>query len=239
MSRITSLFFILVILFLYGCQNNQSQEIKVEDPLPFPTVLDTFNIQSFMNHFKEQNPQWLSTADYTFNYIGHKKDSIFILPYISFNSSSGESLNPLMIPTKKYYLEYGEKRNYKTTAESAIEIRINTGKKIAGYYPIMLTNIDSDTCFIGSENSIPMIMEARDKQGKWKPIQQYYGNGCRTGVGYIFLPPNHIAITLAPIFKGDYKTRLRLKYGKNYSKPFEGNIHYSQFEYELRSHYPY
>ncbi len=46
------------------------------------------------------------------------------------------------------------------------------------------------------------------------------------------LPPNEIVITLAPIFKGNYKTQIRLKYGKNYSKPFDGSIRYSQFEHK-------
>ena len=47
-----------------------------------------------------------------------------------------------------------------------------------------------------------------------------------------FFTPNHIAITLVPIFTGDYKTQLRLKCGNNYSNAFVGAIKHSQFEYE-------
>lgn len=93
-------------------------------------------------------------------------------------------------------------------------------------------NKHADTIVVGYGVLIPIILEAKNKQGKWNPIQDRYIVGCGTGVGHIFLPPNQIVITLAPIFNGDYKTQLRLKCGNNYSNTFTGSIKYSQFEYK-------
>ena len=53
---------------------------------------------------------------------------------------------------------------------------------------------------------------------------------CGNGLGKIMLPPNEIVVTSAMIYNGHYKTDLRLKIGKNYSKPFKGTINYRQFD---------
>lgn len=53
---------------------------------------------------------------------------------------------------------------------------------------------------------------------------------CGTGLSTIILPPNEIAVTFVPVFKGNYKTQLRLTDGKNHSASFEGKIFYTQFQ---------
>lgn len=50
-------------------------------------------------------------------------------------------------------------------------------------------NKHADTIVVGYGDLIPIIMEAKDKHGKWKVIQDRYVVGCGTGVGHIFLPP--------------------------------------------------
>ena len=73
-------------------------------------------------------------------------------------------------------------------------------------------------------------MEAKDAKGAWHPIQTPHQYFCGTGLPVINLPPKTCLLTLAPIFKGNYKTQLRLRLGKNYSKPWFGRIHYGQFK---------
>lgn len=243
MPRITCLHFILVILFLYSCQNNQSKEIKVEEPLPFPIVLDTIGLDRFPRLDREKDPMWFSTGQYNFNYIGKYKDTIYAtfilfnhIPLEPFLDEDQEIVKPNdpFVKYHKYHIEWGRESPYHYSDSFDIEIQVNTSGKTANTYPVMLTNKESDTIEIGYGEVLPLIMEAKDKKGNWRPIEGRYTYGCGNGVGRIFLPPNEIVITLARIFKGDYKTQLRLKYGKNYSKPFDGSINYSQFEYEKR-----
>ena len=47
-----------------------------------------------------------------------------------------------------------------------------------------------------------------------------------TRLNSIFLPLNEVILTPAPIYKGDYKTDLRLALGDNFSPVFKGNINY-------------
>jgi hypothetical protein len=54
--------------------------------------------------------------------------------------------------------------------------------------------------------------------------------GCGVGISSVILPPNECALTFAPIFKGNYKTQLRLKLGENYSNIFYSSINYRQFQ---------
>ncbi|WP_294671690.1 hypothetical protein [uncultured Fluviicola sp.] len=242
MLRITSSFFVLALFYLAGCGNNETEKMNLtEKPFPFPIVLDTIKVGGFYRHVNDANPRYLSSGHYYFNYIGKYKQRIYA-SFISFKGLEGlkkieepNAYGKMLLAVQKYYLPYGEERNYKRIEKSDLEIRINPSVKISGFYPVMLTNKDSDTCFIGSLNQLPLILEAKDKQGKWKPIQSRYAVGCGTGVGHVFLPPNYIAVTLVPIFKGKYQTQLRLKCGKNHSEPFNGSINYSQFE--SKKHY--
>jgi len=114
--------------------------------------------------------------------------------------------------------------------QSKIDIQVDTTIKISGLYPVMLTNLDIDTISIGYGNHIPLIMEATDSFGNWKPIQEISIYLCGNGVGTINLPPSECVLTLAPNYQGNYKTELRLTLGDSHSKSFIGLINYSQFE---------
>ncbi|WP_300660665.1 hypothetical protein [Fluviicola sp.] len=231
-------------LILSACnQNNKHPNFQqTEKPTPFPKVFDTLGLEVVYQIFREKAPTWQSTGEYHFNYIGKYKDTIYT-SFIIFNhiplevfsddvkGKKQEVINPHE-PFQKYHIEWGRKSHYHYSDSVNIEIQVNTSRKVADSYPVMLTNKDSEPILIGYGEILPLIMEAKDKKGNWRPIEQRFTYGCGNGVGKIILPPNEIVITLASIFKGNYKTQLRLKYGKNYSKPFDGSIRHSQFEYE-------
>lgn len=79
---------------------------------------------------------------------------------------------------------------------------------------------------------IPIVLEAKDSLNNWLPIENVYAYFCGVGVDKVFLPPNEIAVTSVIIYKGNYETDLRLRLGENLSKPFKGQINYTQFERE-------
>ncbi|WP_343606721.1 hypothetical protein [Fluviicola sp.] len=242
MFRITILA-VISLLILASCdQNNPAQKtIPAEKQLAFPQVFDTFQIDQFFRHFHEENPVWCSTAAYRFHYIGQRKDSIYLLPMVRFQlpilppiDEIEQQTEPEETPFSKYYIEWDDERDSKYTlgTEADIEIRFDTKRKIAGSHPVLLTNTSKDTCLIGYGDYLPLILEARNIHGEWKPIQQRFMYMCGNGVGSILLPPGEMVLTLAPVFNGEYPTQLRFCFGKNYSKPFPGNIHYTQFDFK-------
>lgn len=100
-------------------------------------------------------------------------------------------------------------------------------------YPVYIKNMLSDTISVGYGDYIPLILEAKDSLGLWKPIQKNYRYHCGTGLSHYYLPPSQISIISCPIFDGSFSTKLRLKYGypgKIISNEFFGNINHSQFD---------
>ena len=235
---------LLTILFISSCQTDKKQDVKeIENSKPFPVVFDTLGINNFLYYFEDENPTWLSTSNYNFYFIGAVKDTVYLSPYINFSPpppppplpSGAKTTNRAMTPErenpfKKYYIEWDEERSYKNWMQSKIDIQVDTATKISGLYPVMLTNLDIDTISIGYGRHIPLIMEATDSLGNWKPIQERFIYMCGNGVGTIILPPSECVLTLAPNFQGNYKTKLRLTLGDSNSKPFIGFINYRQFE---------
>ena len=241
MFRISLSTLILLIIFLASCATNDAVKSNwKEKNSPFPIVLDTLDVESIYRYTRDSDINEISTAEYHFNYIGKYRDTIYP-SFIIFKSQTPEypvipnqeeDKRRYLLQTifQKYHIENELEKDYRWS-DSSIEIRINTSNKLISSYPVLLQNTGKDTVYIGRGQILPIVMEAQDKQGKWCPIQDYYPSGCGTGLGYIFLPPNEIALTMAPIFHGNYRTKLRLKLGKNYSNVFTGHIRYSQFKY--------
>lgn len=245
--------FLLTTLFISSCQPDKKQEVKeIDNSKPFPVVLDTLGIDKFLYYFDDENPTWLSTSNYNFYFIGEVKDTVYLNPFINFSPpppppplpSGVKTTNQTTIterenPFKKYYVEWDEERNYKNWTKSKIDIQVDTTTKISNLFPVMLTNLDTDTIFIGYGRHIPIVMEATDSLGNWKPIQERFIYMCGNGVGSIILPPNECVLTLTPIFQGNYRTKLRLTLGDNHSKPFIGFINYRQFQSMFDGHGEY
>jgi hypothetical protein len=230
--------FLLTTLFLISCQTDKKQDVKVIDnSQPFPVVLDTLGIEEFLYSYEDENSTWLSTTNYNLYFIGELKDTIYLnfspppppLPS-GIKSTNTRDISVGEDPFKKYYIEWDGEMNYKDWTQSKIDIQIDTINKISNLFPVMLTNLDTDTTFIGYGSHIPLVMEAIDSTDTWKPIQEEFIYMCGVGVGSIILPPNQCVLTLAPIFNGNYKTKLRLILGDNHSKPFSGFINYRQFQ---------
>jgi hypothetical protein len=210
-----------------------------------PVIKDTIGIESF-GYDRLNNISWLETADYRFLYIGKNKDTIYIHPFLSFipappppifsnnskvkTDSIFENYKAFETPFNKYYIERFNVNQYRNWQETKIEIFVDTNTRLSNSYATSIINKDVDSTYIGYGSQILMIMEAIDSTGKWRPIEKRFGYFCGTGLGLVILPPNEIIVTRAPIFKGDYETKLRLKLDNHYSNSFDGSIYYRQFE---------
>ena len=225
------IFIVFSFGFLFGCSQKQKAEskpekIKEEVTSTFPIIIKSNKIKRFT--FDDDNTTWLTTAFYEFNYIGKIKDTIVLENRIKFlryenpnKKSSSEHL--------KYCVDLNYPPRFGCWDNAKIEIQIND-KLVSNSIPVLIRNNNKDTIAIGYGTQIPIIMEALNENYQWKPIQKKFVYMCGVGLGSIILPPGEIAITLAPIFTGFTKTRLRLVLGNNISKPFWGFINKRQFE---------
>lgn len=227
-----------VCCLLLACTAKKEIEGKNPEKFIFPVVIDTSDFDASHSYQFDRDCTWLSTSNYRLMYIGKPKDTIYAHYYYSFGPIDlppGSELNEFNTkkqssPLDGYYLEWLDEREYLSWEQADIEIQIDTKRKLNGSYPVLLLNKEKDTILISYGTHLPLIMEAKNKKGEWKPIEGRFTYMCGNGVESLILPSNEILITSAPIFKGDFETELRLVVGKNYSRPFKGRINYRQFE---------
>jgi len=235
---------LISMLFIISCYTENKKDVITENQSkPFPVVIDTVRIGKFLNLTEDYTPTWLSTSNYNLFYIGEKKDTIYLSKSIYLISTpppppvySPSTKNKKSTKTepinkfKGYFIDWDKENNFRSWTQCKVNIEFDTSNKVANFFPLMITNPNKDTITIGYDRHIPLKIEAIDSNGKWKPIQQIHKNMCGVGVNSIILPPNECLITLAPTFKGNYKTKMRFIIGKNQSKHFYGSINYSQFK---------
>lgn len=136
--------------------------------------------------------------------------------------------------------EYGMDKGYHVPNEGDIELYVDvtqklkvldfTSKEIVKLsYPVVLCNTSNDTIIAGYGTSLQVVMEAKDPQGDWVPIEKHRRYGCGNGLMIYTIFPGEQLLTAAPIFSGSFETQLRLKMGDNYSEPFNGSIDPGQF----------
>lgn len=96
-------------------------------------------------------------------------------------------------------------------------------------FPVLILNNSPEPIAVGYGRHIPLIMEAKNSQGEWKPIEGKYYYQCGMGLPLILLPSQEVILTSAPIFSGPFETDLRLKLGNSYSQTFQVSINQNQF----------
>lgn len=138
-----------------------------------------------------------------------------------------------------YFLDWTDFREFTSYDSVDLNILVDTSQFITNErrkaYPVIIENLHSDTIYIGYGRYIPIITEALNKKGEWKPIEDRFIYMCGNGVESIILPPKQIVVTSELVYTGNFKTKLRLKLGSNYSREFTGSINLSQFESEWDS----
>lgn len=252
MKNILKIIFVFIFIFtsIISCKND-----NVIVNAEIPTIIDKSNIKSI-----KRNSSWLETVEYNILYIGDKMDTIYPDYNINFypslpspppfpNNIKKDSIvskiksSNKKIKTNPYLLDYLENKQYKWYYESKIKIIVDTLQIIKkedifdnnnftffDAYPIIIKSKENDTIKIGVGNNISMTLEAKDSIGNWKPIEETFKYMCGTGLNTIILPPKTIIISSVMIYKGNYKTKLRIKLGGNFSNEFYGTINYRQFE---------
>jgi hypothetical protein len=78
-------------------------------------------------------------------------------------------------------------------------------------YPVFVVNRSNDTLLLGAGSHLRLQLEARDPQGRWRPIERPFSYMCGVGLRSIRLRPGQLALTTVPRPAGRYRTRLRLR----------------------------
>lgn len=223
-------FFLLLVIIVISCKKTGKSFFQNNRNLPIPKLIDTTLAESKVLELK-----WKKDGNYNPLYIG-KYQSAVKLTHNFFDHLNVDKYlkyswtNELM--WGKMDLEMFIDTSIYTINRDVIwsEDYENLNDKIIKSFPILIKNRSNYNGMIGYGKHIPMILEAKDSLQNWRPIEEPFQYMCGTGLNYIMLPANEIIIAAVPIFRGRYKTELRLKLGNNYSNTIGGSINISQFE---------
>ena len=233
-NNTTILYFILLFIF-YSCNNSTKVNL--------PNIVDEHSVKEIfpkiIDEFYEiniyQEPENFGIMYHQPKYIRILTDTIRI-EYLNsirpFNVKTPKNSKLIIKKNKfsKYFIEWNwNKSQYKKIDSVKVEISIDTTQHISNEnrksYPVMIKNIFTDTLNIGYGSVIPINTEALFENKKWKLIEKNTARFCGNGLQTIILPPNEILITNQTVYNdGNYKTKLRLRIGKNISQEFYGKI---------------
>lgn len=171
-------------------------------------------------------------------YLGPNKDTILLGRLNDLRTAIGENKVSIEEDVRQYsHYEHGRLKivvdpSKRVTMEEYEWWTKERGYKYYKAYPILISSKTDSTTIVGYGQNIPIILEALDKDGWWKPIETEYRYGCGVGLEYILLKPREVLCVLAPIYTGEFKTKLRYRLGDSISAAFVGHISRSQFEFK-------
>jgi hypothetical protein len=233
--------YFLALLFC-SCQDTPQELTTIENSLVKPILL----IDTFQNKLTLDTATTISTANFYPMYIGARKDSILLNYWsgdIDYKSRGYNDFRRIDSSGLTVYVDTtqitGSVNTFvyiptSTTPNESQKERLSRGvfRGVNKSYPIIIRNTINDTFNIGYGNHIPLIIEAKDSSGVWKPIQKPYIYECGVKLPYFYLPPNKILLSTCKLFEGNYKTKLRVVLGFGQivaSNEFDGYINYAQF----------
>ncbi|WP_420572249.1 hypothetical protein [Kordia sp.] len=225
----------LMFVSCFSAEKEKLPEVKKEKRL-FPVLKDTLTYKA-----TRLNIKFMKSSNYRPIFLGKFTDTLVIDHYVNRGSMLIDSFESFRKHFRYYHRDFG-----KTTKASSknINIAIDTttiikqvdfhdignNHFILKAYPLYISNISTkDTISLGFNFDIRTGLEAKNREGIWQPIERMTFVGCPVGLQEFVLKPGDTILTSTPIFKGDFKTKLRLRLGDTYSNEFEGYINEQQF----------
>ena len=107
--------------------------------------------------------------------------------------------------------------------------------KYEGITVLLVNNTEEPQCIPTQDYRIYMIQEAKDRKGKWRPIEALGMAGCNMSFFNVLLSPMTYWTFTAPRYQGSFETKLRFRLALSrgqtvYSKEFDGSVNDGQFE---------
>ncbi|MFY0643654.1 MAG: hypothetical protein JXR19_04240 [Bacteroidia bacterium] len=232
-----------------SCSNQSKEDV----PFALPQLIDTFS-----NNLVLFEVDKMDISRFYPIYIG--SDSVIILNFLIAEYSNHLKME-IFIPNPeqrtKLYVDtstiIGSSRRWYNVPpppgmDSSYDPHISFKSGRFKSMPIYIHNEGPDSITFGHNAYLPLIVEAKDSMGIWQPIQRLRKMGCGTGLESYIIPPNQFMISTVPLFKGNFKTLLRVRSVSStviinevdesiedlnrviYSNEFEGFINYNQFK---------
>lgn len=234
----TTITYLLIASVLLACSpHGDLERDEPEEQFDFPVFIDKGELKE-----DKVNMIWINDGNHNPLYFGEMIDTIRVertFGRLYPPPGSTDTMQILEGTYSNYFLDWMDLREYTYYDSVELSILVDTSQFITNErrkaYPVIIENLHSDTIYIGYGDYIPIITEALNKKGEWKPIEDRFIYMCGNGVESIILPPKQIVVTSELVYTGDFKTKLRLKLGSNYSREFTGSINLTQFESEWDS----
>jgi len=189
-------------------------------------------------NFKKILPYIVNINDSSFEYSTDsmiRTQSSFLVLSNNFDTISLQSNSSGVIQNNPYRFiltKYDEIIFY---VDTSVLISTKFKNDFVKSYPVFIYNQSSKRFLITTQfGSLPMITEALDEFGEWKPIEYFSYSWCWDDMFGIPLLPGYFILTNTIKYHGEYETKLRLKIKIKrkiyYSNIFIGSIKKSQLE---------
>lgn len=245
-----------ILLFACG-QSPHKKNLTLQNDFSFPYILDSLTAPEKI--FKTNEMQ-VPINDVI--YIGNVSDTINLSKYHRLNydnyldfQDKGESsivkhglkiyisnrqllaidLEKLSIAPPPSLIENGDDFEFDSIATAkTLNERKQRPRNYIQAIPVFIHNRSKDTIYLGQQDGrVIMIQEAKDENGRWKPIEFWRYSWCGNSYVAERLLPNAIAVVKILKYDGDFETeiRLKLKNGNDiiYSDSYKGKINKIQF----------
>lgn len=223
-------YLLLPSIFIFFCCNYESEVFN--NLIEKESFQQIILIDTIKSQLRKSTVTWKTKTDFRPIYIGQEKDSILLnykFDYIDYTNHGWaffqrkDTLNSLII-----FVDTSRIIGVPTFWENKDSFNRTQA------YPVFIKNMSlSDTIVIGFGKYFPLIMEAQNHLGEWKLIQQHHTYSHTFGKFQFYLPPENIAITTCKLYEGNFRTKIRLRFGWKgnlYSNEFWGTINSTQFE---------
>lgn len=207
--------FLLLYSFIIPSNNHDSN---------LPVVYETN--QWHRNEFRPSKQQF---ASYTPIYIGPQKDSINASGYYYINryyTNQYPHIDSVNSNTIKFTID----TTRTITKVFLVDKNNHLVPDTCSAYPVFTINITPDTLYLSNTQYISIYLEALNPKGNWQRIEQQLFSACPSGGEIIVLPPGELILTSVPVYKGGFRTKMRLNYGGVYTVEFGGGVGLGVFE---------
>ncbi len=109
---------------------------------------------------------------------------------------------------------------------------VSFNKSYRGFRLLLINGTKSEVAFAASDSRLPIIQEALDSKGRWRPVEYLPESWCGNSYHRVFLPARHYWQFAVPAYTGKQRSRLRFVLQQQrpiYSNEIEGSINPTQF----------
>lgn len=249
MKLLKAILFISILSILIGCSVADDERVvdePVESIFKLP-VLSNFPLDGDLVDVTKQ----LQSRSYPYSFTAYLNDTLVFndtLDYHKFNKNYDDKNHSFTNDVKLYVDDkqsfagnYWEEYPYESLLmkldENGNEIRVKPYtppyKKVLKIPAFIYNPTDSIQSIVHHDGRMIFIQEALNENNEWKAIEYFAFSGCGNSYGTIPLDTNSFLMFGVNKYKGNFKTKLRVRLLTNsgiiFSNEYDGKINIEQF----------